>query len=301
VTLSGAGLYGATMTLNSAATVTTDASGNFTFSGLANGSYSIAPSKLGYTFTPTSATITINGASVTGENFSSTAVASTPFDLHGFNMTGWNPESWRISMSYYIDLAIQFAKDEGANMLVMDWSVNFNDNGTMVSQGALNSPDLQDILISINKAKAQGFYLVLKPHVTMATDPNNRSDWNTDVATFLPSNFFPAWQQYLNNLATLVSARGVDAICIGTENNFIDWKFRDNWAALISSLRSNFSGALTYDSLVSQWNGSKDIKDVVFWDLLDFIACSGYVTLTQDDNANVNALRDVTEPADFLW
>lgn len=293
VTLSGAGLHGVTMTLDSAATATTDINGNFTFSGLANGSYSITPTKLGYIFTPTSATITVNGASVTGQTFTSTAIASTPFNLRGFNITGWNPESWDISMSSYIDLAFQFAKDEGANLLVMDWAVNFNDNGTMVSQGGPNHPNLQDILISINKAKAQGFYLVLKPHVTLTASPHNRASWNTDVTKFLPSNFFPAWQKYLNDLATLVSARGVDAICIGTEIEILDWKFRDDWVALIKSLRSNFSGALTYDSLFEQWNGTKDIEDVVFWDLMDFIACSFYVTLTQDDNTSVDTLRQL--------
>jgi hypothetical protein len=293
VTLSGAGLYAVTMTLDSGTTATTNASGNFTFSGLANGNYSITPTKLGYKFTPASATITISGASVAGQAFTSTAIASTPFGLRGFNMGGWNPESWANSMSYYIDLALHFAKDEGANMVVMDWAVNFNDDGTMVSRGGPNNPDLRDILVSINKAKTQGFYLVLKPHITLTADPNNRSDWNTNVTAFLPANFFPAWQEYLNNLATLVSASGVDAICIGTENNFIDWQFKDNWVALIKSLRSNFPGALTYDSLLSQWNNIKDIKDVIFWDSLDFIACSGYVTLTQDDNASVDTLRQL--------
>lgn len=78
VTLSGAGLQGVTMTLNSSTTVTTDASGNYTFSGLANGSYTITPSKTGYTFYPTSLAVSINGVNITGQNFTTSANTSTP-------------------------------------------------------------------------------------------------------------------------------------------------------------------------------------------------------------------------------
>ena len=63
------------MTLSGArsATVTADASGNYTFSGLANGTYTVTPSKSGYTFTPTSRTVTISGANVTGVSFTTSA------------------------------------------------------------------------------------------------------------------------------------------------------------------------------------------------------------------------------------
>ena len=45
---------GATVTLSGAAnaTVTADASGNYQFSGLGNGSYTVTPSKAGFNFTP---------------------------------------------------------------------------------------------------------------------------------------------------------------------------------------------------------------------------------------------------------
>src|SRR5205085_1077611 len=53
-TISGPGGPNAPVTLNgpSTATVTTDASGNYSFTGLADGSYSVTPSQPGYVFTP---------------------------------------------------------------------------------------------------------------------------------------------------------------------------------------------------------------------------------------------------------
>jgi YD repeat-containing protein len=65
------GLSDVTMTLSgpASATVTTDTSGNYTFTGLANGTYTVTPSKTGYRFTPTNRSVTISDANVTGQNF----------------------------------------------------------------------------------------------------------------------------------------------------------------------------------------------------------------------------------------
>ena len=55
-----------TLSGDSSKTTTTDISGNYSFSGLVNGSYTITPSQSGYTFNPTSRDITINGANGSG-------------------------------------------------------------------------------------------------------------------------------------------------------------------------------------------------------------------------------------------
>ena len=70
---------GATLTLSGAAsaTVTANSSGVYTFNGLANGVYSATPSKSGYTFSPASQTVTINGANLTGVSFTAQAVVQT--------------------------------------------------------------------------------------------------------------------------------------------------------------------------------------------------------------------------------
>ncbi len=74
--VSGAVSNGVTMTLSgtSNATATTDINGNYSFTGLVNaGSYTVTPSDSGYSFTPASQSVIINGSSVTGENFTSSA------------------------------------------------------------------------------------------------------------------------------------------------------------------------------------------------------------------------------------
>ena len=89
------------MTLSGAASRSTTAgsSGSYSFSSLANGSYVVAPSLSGYGFTPSTASVSINGASITGVNFTATAVAtpiphtvslswtaSTTTNLKGYNV-----------------------------------------------------------------------------------------------------------------------------------------------------------------------------------------------------------------------
>ena len=74
-----AGGSGATLTLSGAASAATtaDSSGSYTFTGLANGTYAIIPSHTGYTFSPTSQSVTVSGANVTAINFTDTPQSAT--------------------------------------------------------------------------------------------------------------------------------------------------------------------------------------------------------------------------------
>ena len=70
---------GATLTLNQGstrvATVSAAANGSFSFPSVANGSYTITPTKPGFSFTPASASLNVNGANVTGINFTAAGLA----------------------------------------------------------------------------------------------------------------------------------------------------------------------------------------------------------------------------------
>ena len=78
-TVSGAVAQGVTVTLGGAGSgsAVTDASGSYSFPGLANGSYTVTPSLAGYAFAPASLSPVVAGASVAGENFTATAIALT--------------------------------------------------------------------------------------------------------------------------------------------------------------------------------------------------------------------------------
>jgi hypothetical protein len=73
---SGSGLEDVTMTLSNGSTVLTDSAGDYSFSGLSEDTYTVVPSLSGYTFSPTSQEVTIDGATVTAVDFVATGSAT---------------------------------------------------------------------------------------------------------------------------------------------------------------------------------------------------------------------------------
>src|SRR6266404_2502869 len=73
---------GAAVALSGAASATSTADnlGNYTFAGLPNGSYTVTPKHTGYAFTPGNQSATVNGANVSGVNFTAT---SQTFSISG--------------------------------------------------------------------------------------------------------------------------------------------------------------------------------------------------------------------------
>jgi hypothetical protein len=67
---------GTLLTLSGPASASTaaDSSGNYSFANLGNGTYTVTPSKAGFTFSPASQTVTISGGNITSVNFTVAAV-----------------------------------------------------------------------------------------------------------------------------------------------------------------------------------------------------------------------------------
>jgi len=76
-TASGKPVPGVTVTLGSDGSdiAMTDSDGRYVFSELGDGTYTITPEKDGYTFAPSSKTITVNGADRTGKSFTAITYA----------------------------------------------------------------------------------------------------------------------------------------------------------------------------------------------------------------------------------
>jgi len=76
---------GATVNLSGAINATTvaDASGTYSFANLANGSYSITPSKSGIGFSPAVQAETMNGANVSSVNFTANSISTQSYSISG--------------------------------------------------------------------------------------------------------------------------------------------------------------------------------------------------------------------------
>jgi hypothetical protein len=90
ITSGGSALDGVIITLSGSGSTTTtsDSSGNYTFSGTQDGSYTVTPSKNGYTFTPTNQSVTVNGEDLTDKNFTATVSSTTGTSL--LDISNWD-------------------------------------------------------------------------------------------------------------------------------------------------------------------------------------------------------------------
>jgi len=83
-TISGAASSGVTVTLSgtASASTTTDALGNYSFTGLANGGYTVTPSLAGDVFSPSSQPVTVSGGNVPAVNFTAfSPIAQTAWSV----------------------------------------------------------------------------------------------------------------------------------------------------------------------------------------------------------------------------
>jgi serine protease len=86
----GTGISGVTVS-NGTVSATTNSSGAYTLTGLANATYTLTPSLSGYSFSPASRSVTVNGANVTGIGFTGTA-----------NGGGGDGQTYTNTFDYYI-------------------------------------------------------------------------------------------------------------------------------------------------------------------------------------------------------
>ncbi len=97
----------ATLTLSGSTSrsTTTDSSGKYTFSGIPNGSYVVAASQTGYTFTPSTTSVSVNGASVAGVNFIAAAVPTPVPHVVSLNWTSSTSSNVKGYNVYRADIA----------------------------------------------------------------------------------------------------------------------------------------------------------------------------------------------------
>ena len=92
------------------ATATANSSGAYSFPGLTNGTYSVTPSKSGFTFTPGTQTATVNGVNLAGVNFTGAASSqaahsvSLQWNASTSTVTGYNIYRSTTSGSGYVKL-----------------------------------------------------------------------------------------------------------------------------------------------------------------------------------------------------
>jgi plastocyanin len=181
VTLTGNGLSGVTMSLSGASTATTptDASGNYTFTGLDNGIYAITPSRTGYTFSPVSSPQTVSGANVTAVNFTATAVTysiSGQVTLTGTGLSG-------VTMALTGTHTDNATTDAGGNYTF----ANLVDGNYTITPGRTGySFSPADNSVTVNGANVSAVNFTATQLIAqIVTCPSSGADNNVDIQDFV--------------------------------------------------------------------------------------------------------------------
>ena len=154
-----------------------------------------------------------------------------------------------------------------------------------------NTPTDESLVHAIKKAHSLGMSVAVKFH----SDPKT-GEWRAFVDPSDRNAWFAAYGKHLEHYARLAEANGVELLILGTEMIGVSSGTHnptntENWRALISKVRTVYSGKLSY---AANWGtGWADEKNqVAFWDALDYAGIDAYYTLgTNYNETSVAAYR----------
>jgi Ca2+-binding RTX toxin-like protein len=143
---------------------------------------------------------------------------------------------------------------------------------------------------SILEAKERGLKVVLKPHLE-----TNYRVWRAELAPTDPKAWFDSYKAMMVEYAKVAQAAGAEMICVGTEMDSMinptktcsDGKtYTQKWAEIIDAVRAVYSGKVTYAATYGT------VKDVGFWDKVDYIGVDAYIPSSTVNNPTVDQIVD---------
>ena len=134
------------------------------------------------------------------------------------------------------------------------------------------SPNESTVARTLAQVRRAGMRAALMPVVRLQRrDPH---DWRGVIA---PADGLEAWfesyRRFVLPLARLAQNADAQRFVVGSELGSLE-PYQDHWRALISELRSEFSGVLSYSA---NWDHADAVQ---FWDALDEVGLTAYFPLT---------------------
>ena len=166
----GSPLSGVTVTLSGAAsaTATTGSTGTYTFAGLADGAYTVTPSRLNFTFAPVSIAVALAGADSAGNDFAATL--TNPLSISGTVTDGAGALAG-VTVALSGAAAASTATDASGNYSFGSL-LNGSYTVTSTSAGFAFTPASRSVTLTTSSASAQDFTGVAATTTTYTNDPN---------------------------------------------------------------------------------------------------------------------------------
>jgi hypothetical protein len=206
------------------------------------------------------------------------------------------PARWSGEYSYpdaNPDLALANLAVTGANWIGLIVS-QYQDNisSTVIYSNDDTTLTDTELIHVITQAHNLGLKVMLKPHVDLAHDSTH---WRGQIGQGFTDpewiTWFTSYQGFINHYAQLAQSYGVELFCVGTELSASQVK-ADNWRAVVTGVRSYYSGPLTYAAN----HGDETYDKMTWWDAVDYIGVDAYYPLTSECDPTVVELKAAWQP-----
>jgi hypothetical protein len=208
------------------------------------------------------------------------------FDFNGVNMS--SIQSGQFTSQRTRDL-LSYWKDLGGNTvaIVATWYQDTATSTAIYRDSIKTIPD-SDVSQAIRTAKAQGYKVVLKPHVDVQD-----GSWRGDINPTDWTTWFSSYQTFINAYAQIARNENVDLFVVGTELRFAS-RNTTNWQTVINSIKTIYNGKLTYAANASAGdptNGLDEYASIAFWNILDYIGIDCYFPMTSYIDPSIDDLN----------
>ena len=147
----------------------------------------------------------------------------------------------------------------------------------------------EDIAHVIRRARERGLTVLLKPQIWV------RRSWPGEIEGTTPADedrMFREYGEWIRHYALMAQELEVPLFAIGTELSKLTHGHRHRWQTLIGDIRQLYSGKLVYAA-----NWGKEVQQVDFWDLLDYIGVDFYYPLSAHEHPSDEELEKGFEAA----
>ena len=147
----------------------------------------------------------------------------------------------------------------------------------------------EDIAHVVRRARERGMTVLLKPQIWV------RQSWPGEIEGTTPAEedrVFREYGEWIRHYALMAQELEVPLFAIGTELAKLTHGHRHRWQTLIEDIRQLYSGKLVYAA-----NWGKEVQQVDFWDLLDYIGVDFYYPLSAHEHPSDEELEKGFEAA----
>jgi len=225
----------------------------------------------------------ISGFSVTGLDAGTALAVPANNDLvwsmRGFNYPSWWHDEY---LSPQSSASLDRIAGTGANWVTIVPTQYMETERSVIIAPETNGRTASDVALAraIDDAHARGLKVLLKPHVDVRNDI-----WRGEIRPDDAHVWFGSYKTMMDGYARLASAHGVEMIAAGTELASMSGAvYAGEWNSVIGSLRSLYSGPLTYAASQNEYNS------VSFWGSLDFLGIDIYFPLSDAGQPSIDEL-----------